>query len=131
MKERCYLVYALAPEGIRAGEADDLFNDYIGERDRGLCVYHDHFIGRHGGVAVFAVRTDDELARLQDPGPIEGWKIATHPLTFSLTPVGFAAQVDFTLRTYRDTTLEELAEAEQPERRHWWVRRRERSQGAE
>lgn len=34
MKERCYLVSALAPEGVNAAEADDLFNDYIADRDR-------------------------------------------------------------------------------------------------
>jgi hypothetical protein len=128
VKERCHLVYALAPEGAGAAQADDLFNNYIADRSRGLCVYHDHFIGQHGGVAIFAVRTESERDALGASGPLEGWRIEVHPLTFSLTAMGFAAQVDFTLEEYRGTSLEEIAAAEKPERRHWWIRRQERSQ---
>lgn len=124
MSGRCYLVYALAPEGVGAREANDRLNEYIGDSSRGVVVYHDHFIGRHGGVAVFDVRTDAELDRLGDPGPLAGWRLESYPLTFSLTAVGFAAQVDFTLRAYRETTLDELRAAEQPEKRHWWRRER-------
>jgi hypothetical protein len=36
MNERCYLVYALAPEGVNAGRANELFNEYIGDLERGL-----------------------------------------------------------------------------------------------
>jgi hypothetical protein len=131
VKERCYLVYARAPEGVGAGAADDLFNEYIADRGRGLCVYHDHFIGHHGGVAIFAVRTEREHAALSTAGPLEGWRIEAHPLTFSLTAMGFAAQIDFTLEEYRGTSLEEIAAQEQPERRHWWIRRQERSEKTE
>jgi hypothetical protein len=41
-------------------------------------------------------------------------------LTFSLTAVGFSAQVDFTLDRYRGTTIAELAAAEAPDKRYWW-----------
>ncbi|HEV8603045.1 MAG TPA: hypothetical protein VGQ68_06565 [Gaiellaceae bacterium] len=119
---RCHLVYALAPEGMTAREANELLNEYIGDRERGLAVSHDHFIGRHGGYAVFEVKTEAEEAKLADPGPLEGWEIATHPLTFSLSAVGLVAQVDFTLRAYRDVALAELIEAEEPDKRHWWNR---------
>jgi len=122
---RCHLVYALAPEGMAASEANDLLNEYIGEPGRGLIVSHDHFIGRHGGFAVFEVRTDDEEAKLADPGVLEGWTITTHPLTFSLTAVGFVAQVDFTIENYGGTSLAELEAAEQPEKRFWWQRHRD------
>lgn len=125
MKERCHLVYALAPEGVNASEANDLLNEYIGDRSRGIVVYHDHFIGRHGGVAVFEVRTDEEEARLADPGPLGGWHLETYPLTFSLTAVGFVGQTEFTLRNYAGTTLEELKAAERPEKRFWWRRHRQ------
>jgi hypothetical protein len=118
---RCYLVYALAPEGVTARVANELLNRYVAERDRGLAVNHDHFSRKpHGGYVVLDVQTDDELARLEDPGPLEGWTIALHPLTFSLTAVGFAAQTDFTLEAYRDTALDELRAEERRDRRYWW-----------
>jgi len=124
-KARCHLVYALAPEGVSARQANEQLNEYINEPGRGLIVSHDHFIGRHGGFAVFEVRTEDVEAKLADPGPLMGWEITTHPLTFSLTAVGFVAQADFTLRNYGGTSLEELEAAEQPEKRFWWQRHRE------
>ena len=124
-KARCHLVYALAPEGVSARQANEQLNEYINEPGRGLIVSHDHFIGRHGGFAVFEVRTEDVEAKLADPGPLMGWEITTHPLTFSLTAVGFVAQADFTLRNYGGASLEELEAAEQPEKRFWWQRHRE------
>ena len=60
MSGRCYLVHALAPEGTSARQANDLLNEYVADRSRGLAVWHDHFIGEHGGAAVFDVRDDDE-----------------------------------------------------------------------
>ena len=123
MTGRCHLVYALAPEDLSAGDATDLLNEYIADERRGLAVWHDHFIGAHGGAAVFDVRSDDELAMLDEPGPLDGWQIATHPLTFALTGVGFAAQVSFTLEEYRGLRLEELAAAEPDDPRYWWKRR--------
>ena len=122
MSERCYLVYALAPAGMPAGEANDLFNEYIADESRGICVFHDHFVREHGGVAVFDVRAEAELAALHEPGPLAGWDVRIHGLTFALTAVGFAAQADFTLEQYRGTTLEALRAAEPPDARYWWRR---------
>lgn len=127
MTRRCYLVYALAPEGVSAREANDLLNEYVGDHTRGMAVYHDHFIGRHGGVAVFDVATEEESSRLTDPGPLTGWELEAFPLTFSGSAVGFAAQVEFTLRAYRDTTLAELDSAEEPSKRQWWRKERHSS----
>ena len=53
---RCHLVYALAPDGTSAREANDLLNEYVADRSRGLAVWHDHFIGEHGGTVVLEVR---------------------------------------------------------------------------
>jgi len=117
---RCYLVYARAPEGVPAAEANRLLNDYIADDRRGLVVYHDHFIGQHGGVAVFEVSSDEERDLLDDPGELAGWSIAVHPLVFSLTAVGFAAQTAFTLERYRGASLQELEAAEHPGKRRWW-----------
>ncbi len=120
VKDRCYLVYALAPDDVGAREANERLNRYIGDATRGVPVVHDHFVGRHGGFAVFHVRNDEERARLEDPGPLAGWEIEIHPLTFALSPVGFAAQVDFTLESYAGTALDRLRAEEQPDPRYWW-----------
>jgi hypothetical protein len=126
-RSRCYLVYAVAPEGMSARDANDLLNHYIAEPGRGLIVTHDHFIDApHGGFAVFEVSTDEEQAKLADPGPLEGWQLTSRPLTFSLTAVGFVAQADFTLRNYGGTSLAELEEAEEPRTRFWWQKARHR-----
>jgi hypothetical protein len=120
---RCHLVYALAPEGTSARSANDLLNGYVADRSRGLSVWHDHFIGRHGGAVVLDAN-EEQLARLDDLGELDGWDVAVHPLTFSLTAVGFAAQTSLTLEQYRDVSLEQLAAAEPDDPRYWWKRRR-------
>jgi hypothetical protein len=123
MSERCHLVYALAPEGTSARAANELLNEYVAERDRGLAVWHDHFIGDHGGAVVLDVRNEREVTRLDDPGPLAGWQVAVHPLTFALTAVGFEAQITFTLEQYRGVKLDELVAAEPDDPRYWWKRR--------
>lgn len=117
---RCYLVHALAPEGTNARTANDFLNEYVADGRRGLAVWHDHFVGEHGGAVVLDVRTDAERAVLAEPGPLAGWRLHVHPLTFSLTAVGFAAQSAFTLEQYRGVRLEELAAAEPDDPRFWW-----------
>jgi hypothetical protein len=132
LNDRCYLVYARAPEGTSAHAANELLNEYISDHGRGVVAFHDHFVGRpHGGIAVFHVRTEDELAALEDPGPLAGWNLAVHPLTFSLTPVGFAAQTELTLEEYRGKSFEELRAAEAMDKRYWWQRRKRNSRGGE
>jgi len=120
---RCFLVYALAPKGTTARAANDRLNEYVADRRRGLAVWHDHFVGVHGGAAVLDVRSSEEEALLDDAGPLAGWRISTHPLTFSLSAVGFAAQTSFTLEQYRDVTLDQLAATESDDPRFWWKRR--------
>jgi hypothetical protein len=122
VSSRCHLVYALAPPSVAARKANDLLNEYVADPSRGLAVWHDHFVGEHGGAVVLDVRDDDEEARLGDPGPLEGWQLSTHPLTFSLSAVGFSAQTEFTLEQYRDASLDELAAAESDDPRYWWRR---------
>jgi hypothetical protein len=125
-RARCHLVYALAPEAMPAAEANDALNEYVDDARRGVPVFHDHFSARpHGGCAVFEVRSEDELALLDDPGPLAGWRIAHHPLAFALTAVGFTAQTEFTLEAYGRTTLAKLRAAEPPDPRFWWRRREE------
>ena len=123
MSSRCHLVYALAPPEVSAREANDLLNEYVADRSRGLAVWHDHFVAQHGGAVVLDVRDDEEERRLADPGPLERWQVSVHPLTFSLSAVGFAAQTSFTLEGYRDVSLDELRAAEDDDPRYWWRRR--------
>ena len=110
------------PAGVSAREANELLNEYVADRSRGLAVWHDHFVGSHGGAVVLDTRDDDEEARLADPGPLAGWELSVHPLTFSLSAVGFAAQTSFTLEQYRGLSLEELGAAEPDDPRYWWQR---------
>ncbi len=124
MSGRCVLDYALAPEGTSAREANDRLNEYVAERRRGLAVWHDHFVGVHGGAVVVDVPSDEEEALLDDPGPLAGWQVSIHPLTFSLSAVGFAAQTSLTLERYREVTLDELAATESADPRFWWQRRK-------
>src|SRR5437762_6016701 len=122
VSSRCHFVYTLAPAGLSAREANDLLNEYVADESRGLVVWHDHFVGTHGGVVVLDVRDEMEEARLADPGPLEGWELSVHPLTFSLSAIGFSAQTSFTLEQYRGVSLEELAAAEPDDPRYWWKR---------
>ena len=124
MRARCFLVYALAPQGVPAAEANRLLNEYVQDLSHGLPVYHDHFARRpHGGVAVIFPRDEQERAQLDDPGRLVGWQITVSPLVFSLTPVGFTAQTSFTLEQYGQTTLEQLTAEEGPSALFWWQRR--------
>ena len=123
MSGRCVLVHALAPDGTTARQANDSLNEYVADRRRGLAVWHDHFVGVHGGAVVLDVRSDEERVLLEDPGPLSGWRLSVHPLTFSLSAVGFAAQTSFTLEQYRDVSLEQLAASEPADPRFWWQRR--------
>jgi hypothetical protein len=126
-KQRCYLVCAVAPPSVSANDANDALNAYVEDQRRGIVVFHDHFTGApHGGVAVFDVRSPDELALLDDAGPLSGWKLQVHALTFSLSAVGFSEQADLTLREYAKTSLDALRAAEPDDRRFWWRRRSER-----
>lgn len=121
---RCWLIYATAPKTLKAAEANDALNEYVSDRSRGIPVVHDHFIGSpHGGFVVIFPRDDQELARMDDPGPLAGWTIERRPLVFSLTAVGFDAQVGFTLENYGKTNLDALRADEPEDPRYWWRRR--------
>jgi hypothetical protein len=121
---RCHLVYAIAPDGVSAREANDLLNEYIGSPERGLPVFHDHFTGKpHGGFAVFDVRDQQAFELLDDHGPLQGWDVAVHALTFSMAATGFAAQMNLTAEDYGGKTLAERRREEGDDERFWWLRR--------
>jgi hypothetical protein len=106
---------------MNARDANHALDLYISNALRGIPVFHDHFAGRpHGGLVVIFPRDDDELSRLDDPGPLSAWTLRKHALVFSLTPVGFHAQVGFTLENYGKTTLAVLQAEEHQDPRYWW-----------
>jgi hypothetical protein len=120
-RQRCYLVYALAPDGVAARQANDLLNQYVADRRRGLPIFHDHFTGTpHGGVAVFDVRDGEAYGLLREHGPLEGWSVSVHALTYALAATGFAALVEFSAKTYAGKTLAQLAAEEGDDERFWW-----------
>ena len=123
-KQRCYVVYAVAPDGVTARQANELLNEYVADRRRGFVVFHDHFTGKpHGGFAVFDVRDREAFDLLEDHGPLQGWDVAVHALTFSMAATGFAAQMDLTAEEYGGKTLAERREEEGEDERFWWLRR--------
>jgi hypothetical protein len=120
MNRRWFLMYALAPEGTTAREANDRLNEYVADSRRGL------WSGTTTSSVRTAARSCSTSARRRSgrcsmiPGPVAGWEMSVHPLTFSLSAVGFAAQTSFTLESYRGVSLDDLAAAEPDDPRFWW-----------
>ena len=54
-KPRCFLLYALAPDGMPAADANRILNQFIGDSSLPLAIFHDHFIGQPGGLVIFNV----------------------------------------------------------------------------
>jgi hypothetical protein len=113
-KPRCYLVYALAPESLPAAEANRIFNAFVADRTLPLAVFHDHFIGRAGGVAIFYVEDAHSRDALLEQRHLEGWRVEYRPMIFSYSPSAFDEQVAFTLKAYRDVNWENLQQEKRP-----------------
>jgi hypothetical protein len=101
-KPRCFLVYAHAPEGMLPSEVNRMFNAFVADRSLPLVIFHDHFIGKPGGVAIFYCENADEREALYQAKHLEGWEVDIRPLIFSYDPAAFDEQIDYTLRAYRD-----------------------------
>jgi hypothetical protein len=113
-KPRCFLVYAVAPQRLPAAKANALFNAYVADPKRGLSLFHDHFIGQPGGVAVFFVETEDQREALKDFGQLEAWNVTVHPLIFSYSPAAFDEQIAYTLEAYRSADWATLQQDKRP-----------------
>lgn len=111
---RCFLVYALAPDGMPAGEVNRIFNDFVADRKLPLAVYHDHFIGQAGGVAIFFVENAVQRDALMDGDHLPGWRVEIHPLIFSHSPAAFDEQIAFTLKAYRGQNWEKVQKESRP-----------------
>ena len=113
-KPRCFLVYALAPEGASPAQANRQFNEFIADRRLPLVLFHDHFIGQSGGVAVFFVETAPEREALANCKSLNGWHIEIRPLIFSYSPAAFDEQTTYTVRQYRGQDWEQLQREKRP-----------------
>ena len=89
-------------------DADIDFNEFITDRSKGMVLFHDHFVGRAGGFAIFYVDSERELESLQDKKQLKDWEFQIFPLTFTELPIEFLYQIDFTLGTYRGKRLGDL-----------------------
>ena len=113
-KPRCYLVYALAPQSLPAADANRIFNAFIADRTLPLVVFHDHFIGRAGGVAIFYVEEERDRDALLEQRKLDGWHVEIRPMIFSSSPAAFDEQVAFTLKAYRGLNWEILQKEKRP-----------------
>jgi hypothetical protein len=113
-KPRCFLVYALAPQELGAADANQLFNEFIAEPGLPLALYHDHFIGQPGGIAIFYVESAAERDALLNQTYLDGWQVEFQPLIFSYSPAAFDEQTAFTLRAYRGLDWERLQKEQRP-----------------
>ncbi len=98
---RCFLLYALAPPHLAAREANRVFNEFIADPSLPLPIFHDHFIGRPGGMALFFVEGAQQRDALLGASHLSGWDFEIRPLIFSYSPAAFDEQIAFTLRAYR------------------------------
>jgi hypothetical protein len=113
-KPRCFLLYALAPSGLPASEANRILNAFIGDPALPLALFHDHFIGQPGGVVIFYVETAAQRDALLSQTYLQGWHVEIQPLIFSHSPAAFDEQTAFTLRAYRGVNWETLQKEERP-----------------
>lgn len=113
-KPRCYLVYALAPEGLSAARANAALNALTADPALPLALWHDHFIGEAGGCILFYVTCQAEQKVLFENEYLLGWQVDYRPLVFSFSPSAFDAQTAFTLKRYRATDWQELRTKERP-----------------
>lgn len=115
-KPRCFLVYALAPETLHPAQANDRFNAFIADASLPLVVFHDHFIGQPGGVALFFVEnpTQGDALFTVTTRALDGWQVEIRPLIFSRSPAAFDEQIAYTLRTYRAQNWEVVQRQQRP-----------------
>lgn len=105
---------ARAPEGLGAGDANRIFNQFIAEPGLPLTLYHDHFIGQLGALAIFFVETTAERDALLSQEFLKGWQVECQPLIFSYSPAAFDEQIAFTLKAYRGVNWERLQKEQCP-----------------
>ena len=109
-------MYALAPQKLSPGTANQTLNAICADHELPLVLYHDHFIGWAGGIILFFAETAAEREVLQQgiKPYLADWEYDLHPLIFSYNPAAFDEQIAYTLRAYRDTDWELLQAEKRP-----------------
>ncbi len=107
-KPTCVLVYALAPADATCAQANRKFNEFVADKRLPLALFHDHFIGQPGGVAIFFLETFEEQDELAKCSLLDGWQVEIRPFTLSYNPSAFDDQIAYTLRQYRGLNWEQL-----------------------
>lgn len=115
-KPRCYMLYALAPQTVSPGNANQTINKICADGQLPLALYHDHFIGQAGGMVMFYAETAEERESLQTrlDTYLAEWDYQLHPLIFSHNPAAFDEQIAYTLNAYRNQDWEALQKAKRP-----------------
>jgi len=113
-RARCILIVAKAPPGLAPAEANRIFNKFVGSRTLPIAIFHDHFIGEAGGVAIVFAQSDAERKALVTDTLLADWSVEFHPLVFSHSPAALDEQIAFTLRAYRGLDWEQLQREHRP-----------------
>lgn len=113
-KPRCVLVYATAPAGTKPPEANQAINAMAADKTLPLVLWHDHFLGKLGGVLVFFVESAEQRDALANSTHLAGWEVEMRPLIFSFNPAAFDAQIAYTMQTYRGEAWETRRNEQRP-----------------
>lgn len=113
-KPRCFLVNAIAPEGTTPPEANRLFNAFVADSSLPLVLFHDHFLGELGGVAIFFVDSAESRDALLNHAHLTDWNLDYRPLIYAHNPAAFDAQIAYTMRAYRDADWETVRQEQRP-----------------
>ncbi len=111
---RCMLVNAIAPAGTTPPEANRLFNAFVADRSLPLVLFHDHFLGELGGVAIFFVDSAESRDALLNHSHLPGWTFDYRPLIYAHNPAAFDAQIAYTMRSYRDADWDTVRNEQRP-----------------
>jgi hypothetical protein len=110
------MIYALAPDGTTMRMANDAINALVADRALPLALFHDHFLDRPGGTAVFQVRDAAEVDAIDAAlaRHLGGWQAVAHPLIFAFNAAAFDEQIAYTLREYQGEDWEALRRERRP-----------------
>lgn len=112
---RCYLVYAIAPNGVNASKVNRIINELVADPDTPLALWHDHFLGGSGGCVVFYVENEEQQQAMFNNRHLAGWIVDYRPMVFSFSPSAFDAQINYTTNNYSDQNWDSLRSEERPD----------------
>lgn len=107
-KPKCYAVIAYSPSSLSIRDAARIFNHFLENRQNGTVLYHDHFVGASGAIAIFYLESLAEFESLSRHSELGEWNVEIHPLIFTEKPVEMLYQMDYTMSVYRGKRLKEV-----------------------